>query len=456
VGRIAARLQLRAIFVRIRREIQTEIASVAGQLLDVAPQQDKQAMIAPNRKLSMSMSDFRQSKALARIAPSPTLAMTQLARELKAKGKDVISLSAGEPDFDTPDHVKEAAIEAIRRGETKYTNVDGIAELKQAVSAKFKRDNNLTYKPSQISVAPGGKAVIYNAIMASMNEGDEAIIPAPYWVSYPDIVQLAGGKPVIVKTTEADGFRLRPEALERAITPKTKWLIFNSPSNPSGAAYDRASLKAITDVLVNHPQLMILTDDIYEHILYDGHEFATIAEVEPRLFDRTLTLNGASKSYAMTGWRIGYAGGPEKLIAAMAKIMSQSTTNPCSISQWAAVAALNGDHGFLAERNAAFHARRDRVVAMLNEAKGITCRTPEGAFYVYPSCAGAIGKTTPSGRKIANDEDFALALLDAEGVAVVFGAAFGLSPYFRISYAAAMSDLEDACRRIQRFCASLA
>ncbi len=401
------------------------------------------------------MAVFRQSAALARIAPSPTLAMTQLARDLKAKGKDVISLSAGEPDFDTPDHVKEAAIAAIRRGETKYTAVDGIVELKKAVAAKFARDNSLTYSLSQISVAPGGKAVIYNAIMASMNEGDEAIIPAPYWVSYPDIVQLAGGKPVIVKTTEADGFLLKPEALDRAITPKTKWLIFNSPSNPSGAAYDRVSLRAIADVMLKHPHVMVLTDDIYEHILYDGHKFATIAEVEPRLFDRTLTLNGASKSYAMTGWRIGYAGGPEWLVAAMAKIMSQSTTNPCSISQWAAVAALNGDHGFLAERNAAFKARRDRVVAMLNDANGVSCRTPEGAFYVYPSCAGAIGKATPSGRRISNDEEFALALLDAEGVAVVFGAAFGLSPYFRISYAASMAELEDACRRIQRFCASL-
>lgn len=401
------------------------------------------------------MPEFRQSESLARIAPSPTLAMTQRARDLKASGKDVISLSAGEPDFDTPDHVKEAAIAAIKRGETKYTAVDGIAELKKAVAAKFLRDNNLNYSLSQISVAPGGKAMIYNAIMASMNPGDEAIIPAPYWVSYPDIVQLAGGTPIIIKTSETDGFRLRPEALDRAITPKTKWLIFNSPSNPSGAAYDRVSIKAITDVLLKHPHVMVLTDDIYEHILYDGCEFATIAEVEPRLFDRTLTLNGASKSYAMTGWRIGYAGGPEKLIAAMAKIMSQSTTNPCSISQWAAVAALNGDHGFLAERNAAFKARRDRVVSMLNEAKGLSCRTPEGAFYVYPSCKGVIGKTTPAGKKISNDEDFALALLDAEGVAVVFGAAFGLSPYFRISYAAAMAELEEACRRIQRFCASL-
>ncbi len=401
------------------------------------------------------MTDFRQSAALARILPSPTLAMTQLARDLKAKGKDIISLSVGEPDFDTPDHVKEAAIDAIRRGETKYTNVDGIPELKQAIIAKFKRDNGLVYAPAEISVAPGGKAVIYNAIMASVDQGDDVVIPAPYWVSYPDIVQLAGGRPIIVKTTDADGFLLRADALDRAITPKTKWLVLNSPSNPSGAAYDREALRRLADVLLKHPQVMILTDDIYEHILYDGRRFATIAEVEPRLFDRTLTLNGASKSYAMTGWRIGYAGGPAKLVAAMAKIMSQSTTNPCSISQWAAVAALNGDHAFLDARNDAFRARRDRVVALLNDAIGLTCRKPEGAFYVYPSCAGVIGKTTPSGMRIMNDQDFATALLDAEGVAVVFGAAFGLSPFFRVSYATSMAELEDACRRIQRFCAAL-
>ncbi|MGD9800640.1 MAG: pyridoxal phosphate-dependent aminotransferase [Parvularculaceae bacterium] len=401
------------------------------------------------------MTPFRQSNALARIAPSPTIAMSQLARDLKARGRDVISLSAGEPDFDTPDHVKEAAIEAIRRGETKYTAVDGIAALKSAVAAKFKRDNNLDYAVSQISVAPGGKAIIYNAIIASMNEGDEAIIPAPYWVSYPDIVELAGGRPVIVKTREEDGFLLKPQILEQAITPKTKWLIFNSPSNPTGAAYDKAALRALADVLMKHPQVMILTDDIYEHILYDGRTFSTIAEVEPGLIDRTLTVNGASKAYAMTGWRIGYAGGPQPLIAAMAKIMSQSTTNACSISQWAAVAALNGDHSFLAERNAAFVARRDRVVSTLNDAQGIVCQKPDGAFYVFPSCAGAIGKTSPSGKRIETDEDFALELLEAEGVAVVFGAAFGLSPYFRISYAASMEELEEACRRIQRFCAAL-
>lgn len=401
------------------------------------------------------MFDFRQSEALARISPSATLAMTQRARDLKAAGKDVISLSVGEPDFETPDHVKAAAVEAIRRGETRYTNVDGIPELKQAIIAKFRRDNGLAYAPSEISVAPGGKAVIFNAILASVGAGDEVVIPAPYWVSYPDIVELAGGRPVIVKTREADGFLLKPEALDRAITAKTKWVILNSPSNPSGATYDRASLRALADVLVRHPQVMILTDDIYEHILYDGHAFATIAEVEPQLFERTLTLNGASKAYAMTGWRIGYAGAPAKLVAAMAKIMSQSTTNPCSISQWATIAALNGDHAFLAARNEAFRKRRDRVVSLLNGAEGLSCRTPEGAFYVYPSCAGAIGKSTPSGRKIASDEEFAMALLDTEGVAVVFGAAFGLSPYFRVSYATSMDDLEEAGARIKRFCASL-
>lgn len=398
---------------------------------------------------------FRQSDALARIAPSPTLAITQAARDLKAQGRDIISLSAGEPDFDTPDHVKEAAIAAIRRGETKYTAVDGIAELKDAVARKFKRDNHLTYKREEISVAPGGKAVIYNALMASVNPGDDVVIPAPYWVSYPDMVRLAGGTPVIVTATQEDGFRLRPEALDAAITPKTKWVILNSPSNPSGAVYDRASLQALAGVLLRHPQVMVMTDDIYEHLLYDGRRFSTIAEVEPALYERTLTVNGASKAYAMTGWRIGFAGGPQPLIAAMAKAMSQSTTNATSISQWAALAALDGDHSFLAERNAAFAARRDRVVAMLNAAPGISCLTPEGAFYVYPSCAGVIGKKTRDGRRIATDEDFASALLDAEGVAVVFGAAFGLSPHFRISYAAAMTGLEEACRRIQRFCSSL-
>jgi len=401
------------------------------------------------------MTEIKLSDALARVAPSPTLAVTQKARELKAQGVDIISLGAGEPDFDTPDHVKDAAIDAIKRGKTKYTPVDGIPELKAAIAAKFKRDNNLDYEPSQISVAPGGKAVIYNALVATLNPGDEVLIPAPYWVSYPDMALLAGGEPKIVETREEDGFRLTPAALDKAITKRTRWLIFNSPSNPTGAAYDRAALKALTDVLMRHPQLMVLTDDMYEHIVYDDFKFHTIAEIEPGLYDRTLTMNGASKAYAMTGWRIGYAGGPEKLIKAMAKVMSQSTSNPCSISQWASVAALNGDHGFLTERNAAFKERREMVVAMLNEADGLSCLMPEGAFYVYPSCAGIIGKKTPSGTKINNDEEFAAALLEAEGVAVVFGAAFGSSPYFRISYAAAKPQLKDACERIQRFCASV-
>lgn len=401
------------------------------------------------------MIEFASSAALDRVKPSPTLAVTQKARELKARGFDIISLGAGEPDFDTPDHVKEAAIAAIRRGETKYTAVDGIPELKEAVAAKFRRDNALTYKTSQISVAPGGKAIIFNALLATLNPGDEVVIPAPYWVSYPDMALIAGGEPVFVNTRAEDGFLLRPEDLERAITPRTRWLILNSPSNPTGAAYDRETLKGLAEVLLLHPQVMILTDDMYEHIVYDGFEFATIAAVEPALYARTLTVNGASKAYAMTGWRIGYAGGPEALIKAMAKVMSQSTSNPCSISQWASVAALNGDHGFLAERNAAFRDRRDMVVAMLNEANGLACATPQGAFYVYPSCAGAIGKRAPSGKRIENDEDFAAELLADEAVAVVFGAAFGLSPFFRISYAAAKSELEEACRRIQRFCAEL-
>jgi len=401
------------------------------------------------------MSDIVLSSSLARVKPSPTLAATQKARDLKARGVDVIGLGAGEPDFDTPEHVKEAAIDAIRRGETKYTNVDGIPELKEAVVAKFRRDNNLTFKVWEISVAPGGKASIFNALMATLNPGDEVIVPAPYWVSYPDMALIAGGVPVFVETREEDGFLLRPEDLERAITKKTRWLILNSPSNPTGGAYSRRELRALADVLLRHPHVMVLADDMYEHIVYDGFEFSTIAEVEPALFDRTLTVNGASKAYAMTGWRIGYAGGPEKLIKAMAKVMSQSTSNPCSISQWAVVAALNGDHGFLTERNAAFKARRDRVVAMLNEAEGITCATPPGAFYVYPSCAGTIGKIAPSGKRIETDEDFTSELLGTEAVAAVFGSAFGLAPYFRISYAASMDQLVEACTRIQRFCAAL-
>ena len=401
------------------------------------------------------MTVIEQSAALSRVNPSPTIAVTQKARELKAAGKDVISLGAGEPDFDTPDYIKEAAIQAIRDGKTKYTAVDGIPELKEAIAAKFKRDNDLSYDVSQINVGPGGKAVIYNALVATINPGDEVIIPAPYWVSYPDMTRLAGGEPVIVEAGAETGFKLTPEALEKAITPRTKWLMFNSPSNPTGAAYTHDDLKALTDVLLRHPHVLVMSDDMYEHIVYDGFQFATPAAVEPRLYDRTLTVNGASKAYAMTGWRIGYAGGPAPLIKAMAKVMSQSTSNPCSISQWAVAAGLNGDHSFLAERNAAFKERRDIVVSMLNDAEGITCATPEGAFYVYPSCTGVIGKKTPAGKTIATDEDFAAELLEAEGAAVVFGAAFGLSPHFRISYAAATEQLRDACARIQRFCASL-
>jgi len=396
-----------------------------------------------------------ESAALRRVKPSPTVAISAQARALKAEGVDVIALSAGEPDFDTPDNIKDAAIKAIRDGVTKYTDPDGTPELKKAICAKFKRENGLDYKPSQIHVAPGGKPVIYNALLATLSPGDEVLIPAPYWVSYPDMTLLAGGEPVIVPTRAEDGFRLKPEALEAKITPRSKWLILNSPSNPTGAAYSAADLKAIAEVLLRHPQVWVLTDDMYEHLLYDGFEFATIAAVEPKLYDRTLTMNGVSKAYAMTGWRIGYAGGPEPLIKAMAKVISQTTSNPSSISQAAAVEALNGPQDFIAERAAHFEKRRDLVVSMLNQASGITCAKPEGAFYVYPSCAGLIGKTTPGGETIETDEDFAKALLAAEGVAVVHGEAFGLSPFFRISYATSEAVLEDACRRIQRFCASL-
>jgi len=400
------------------------------------------------------MPSFQPSAALSRVKPSPTLAATQMARDLKASGRDVISLGAGEPDFDTPDFVKEAAYKAIREGKTKYTAVDGIPELKEAIAAKFKRDNELTYGVNQINVSPGGKAVLYNALVATLNPGDEVIIPAPYWVSYPD-TYLAGGEPVIVEATAEANFKLTPDALERAITPRTKWFIFNSPSNPTGAAYTRDEIKALTDVLLRHPHVWIMSDDMYEHIVYDDFEFTTPAQVEPALYDRTLTVNGASKAYAMTGWRLGYAGGPAPLIKAMSKVMSQSTSNPCSITQYACVAALNGDQSFLIERNAAFKERRDLVVGMLNDAAGITCQTPEGAFYVYPSCAGVIGKTTPGGAVIRNDEDFTTELLQAEGVSAVFGAAFGLAPFFRVSYAAAIGEMRDACTRIQRFTASL-
>jgi len=394
--------------------------------------------------------------SLGRINPSPTIAISDLARALKAEGRDVIGLSAGEPDFDTPDHIKAAAKTAIDRGDTKYTTVDGTAALKQAIADKFKRDNDLTYDPAtEISVGTGGKQVLFNALMATINPGDEVIIPAPYWVSYPDIVRLSDGKPVIVKAPASKGFRLQPEDLEKAITPKTKWFIINSPSNPSGAAYTTDELKALGAVLERHPHVWILSDDIYEHLVYDGFKFTTIAQVCPSLHSRTLTLNGVSKAYAMTGWRIGFAGGPAVLIKAMAKLQSQSTTNPSSISQAAAVEALNGPSGFLKDWVQAFSGRRDLVVSMLNQAKGLICPNPEGAFYVYPSCEGLIGKSTPDGRKIENDEDFGKALLEVEGVAVVHGAAFGLEPHFRISYATSTEVLTDACERIQRFCASL-
>jgi len=393
--------------------------------------------------------------SLSRIKPSPTIAVSQKARELKAAGRDVISLGAGEPDFDTPDNIKQAAIEAIRRGETKYTAVDGIPELKAAIVEKFRRDNGLEYETAQITVGNGGKQVLYNAFMATLNPGDEVIIPAPYWVSYPDMVLLAGGTPVIVETTLENNFKLTPEALEKAITDRTKWFLFNSPSNPSGAAYSRDELKALTDVLMKHPHVWVMSDDIYEHLVYDDFEFVTPAQVEPGLFDRTLTVNGVAKAYAMTGWRIGYAGGPTELIRAMGKLQSQSTSNPCSISQWAAVEALNGPQDFIAESNRVYKARRDMVVKLLNEAEGITCPTPEGAFYVYPSIAGCIGRKTPDGKVIENDEDFVTALLEAEGVAAVHGAAFGTSPNFRVSYATSTEALEEACKRIQRFCAAL-
>ncbi len=395
------------------------------------------------------------SDALGRIKPSATLAVSQKARELKAQGRDIISLSAGEPDFDTPENIKNAAIDAIRRGETKYTAVDGIPELKQAIAEKFRRDNELEYAPSQIIVSTGGKQVLYNALMATINTGDEVIIPAPYWVSYPDMVLLAGGKPVIVEARAEDNYKIAPEALEAAITDKTKWLIFNSPSNPSGAAYSADELRALTDVLKRHEHVWIMSDDMYEHLVYDDFVFATPAQVEPALYDRTLTVNGVSKAYAMTGWRIGYAGGPEALIKAMSKLQSQSTSNPCSISQWAAVEALNGPQDFIFESRKVYQSRRDLVVDMLNAAEGITCHKPEGAFYVYPSIAGLIGKKMPDGKVIETDEDFVTALLEAEGVAAVHGAAFGTSPNFRVSYATSTEALQEACSRIQRFCASL-
>ncbi|HCL48529.1 pyridoxal phosphate-dependent aminotransferase [Alphaproteobacteria bacterium] len=400
------------------------------------------------------MSSFL-ADSLSRVKPSATMAVTDMARQLRAAGRDVIGLGAGEPDFDTPENIKQAAIDAIARGETKYTAVTGIDELKQAICDKFKRDNHLDYEPAQVFVAPGGKPVIYDAMMATLNPGDEVVIPAPYWVSYPDIVNLAGGQPVAVETRAEDGFKLQPEDLDAAITDKTKWFIFNSPSNPSGAAYSAEELKKLTDVLLKYPHVWILTDDMYEHLVYDNFVFATPAEVEPQLYERTLTMNGVSKAYCMTGWRIGYCAGPLALIKAMTKIQSQSTSNPTSISQWAALEALNGPQDFVAEHNTHFKRRRDLVVKLLNDAQGIECITPEGAFYVYPSCAGCIGKAAPDGTVIDGDEAFAKALLEAEGVAVVHGEAFGLSPFFRISYATSDENLVEACTRIQRFTAAL-
>ncbi|MDP6238139.1 MAG: pyridoxal phosphate-dependent aminotransferase [Alphaproteobacteria bacterium] len=390
------------------------------------------------------------AERLSRIKPSPTMAVTGRARELKAAGHDVIGLGAGEPDFDTPDHVKEAAIAAIRAGHTKYTAVDGTPELKEAICAKFKRDNSLDYTPAQINVGVGGKQVLFNALLATVEEDDEVIIPAPYWVSYPDIALLAGGTPVIVPSSAETGFRIRPEDLEAAITPRSKWLILNSPSNPSGAAYNRDELRAMADVLLRYPHVWVMVDDIYEKIVYDDFVFNTLAEIEPALYERTLTVNGVSKAFAMTGWRIGYAGGPEALIKAMGKIQSQSTSNPTSISQAAAVVALNGGQGFLVERNAAFKVRRDNVVAALNEVPGLSCLTPEGAFYVYPSCAGVVGRKTPDGTVIEDSEGFATYLLESVGVAVVHGTAFGLDPHFRISYATSDVVLAEACARIRK------
>ncbi|MEQ9435181.1 pyridoxal phosphate-dependent aminotransferase [Hyphomonas sp.] len=399
--------------------------------------------------------DIRLSDALDRVKPSATIAVTTKSAELKRAGHDVIGLGAGEPDFDTPDNIKDAAIKAIHEGKTKYTPADGLPELKEAICAKFARENGLAYKPSQVHVAPGGKPVIYNALVATLNPGDEVIVPAPYWVSYPEMVLMAGGEPVIAPCGPNTHYKLTPEALEAAITPRTRWIILNSPSNPTGAAYTQAELRGLADVLLRHPHVWILTDDMYEHLVYDGFDYWTIAQVEPGLYDRTLTMNGVSKAYAMTGWRIGYAAGPEKLIKAMGKVISQTTSNPCSISQYAAIEALNGPQDFMAERRAVYQQRRDMVVAGLNRCEGLHCPTPEGAFYVYPSCAGVIGKTAPSGNVINTDEDFATELLETEKVAVVFGAAFGMSPAFRISYATSTEALTEALTRIQRFCAAL-
>ena len=392
---------------------------------------------------------------LSRIKPSPTFAIIKKTKELKAQGRDVISLGAGEPDFDTPEHVKAAGIAAIAANKTRYTEVDGVPDLKKAISAKFKRDNGLEYAPEQIIVCSGGKYVIFNAMLATLNEGDEVIVPAPYWVSYADMVNLCGGTAVFVPCTAEQNYKLQPQQLAAAITPRTKWVFLNSPSNPTGAAYSKTEMKALTDVLKKHPQVHVLADDLYEHIVFDGFVFSTPAQVEPELYGRTLTVNGVSKAYSMTGWRIGYAAGPKELIKAMADIQGHSTSNPVSISQEAAIAALNGDHAFLQERNESFRLRRNLVVDWLNGCAGLSCPKPEGAFYVFPSCAGVIGKMTPNGRHILTDEDFALHLLEDHGVAVVHGAAFGLSPAFRISYATSTKQLEEACKRIEIACAAL-
>ncbi len=395
------------------------------------------------------------AKRLARIKPSPTNALTGLVVELKAQGRDIISLGAGEPDFDTPENIKEAAIRAMRAGDTKYTPVPGTPALRKAIAAKFKRENGLDYSLDQITVGTGGKQVLYNAFVATLDPGDEVVIPAPYWVSYPDMVLLCEGTPVVVDTTEATAFKMRPADLEKAITPKTKWVMLNSPSNPTGAAYTKDELRALCDVLLRHPHVWVMVDDMYEHVIYDDFEFFTPAQIEPRLYDRTLTINGVSKAYCMTGWRIGYAGGPLELIKAMNMVQSQSTTHAASISQAAATEALNGPQDFIPKHNEVFKERRDLIVSMLNQATGINCRTPEGAFYVYPSCKGTIGKTTPAGKKIETDTDFVTYLLESEGVAVVQGSAFGLAPHFRISYATSTEALEEAGRRIQRACAAL-
>jgi len=395
------------------------------------------------------------SATLDRVKPSPTIAVTTKAAELKAAGRDVIGLGAGEPDFDTPQNIKDAGIAAIAEGKTKYTAVDGIPELKQAICAKFKRDNGLDYTPAQVTVGTGGKQVLYNTFMATLNPGDEVIIPAPYWVSYPDMVLLGGGEPVFISGEMDRGYKITADQLEAAITSKTKWFLFNSPSNPTGAGYSWDEVRALTDVLLRHPHVWVLTDDMYEHLAYGDFEFCTPAQVEPQLYDRTLTMNGVSKAYAMTGWRIGYAAGPEVLIKAIRKVQSQSTSNPCSISQWAAVEALNGPQDFIAPNNDMFVRRRDLVVDALNTCPGIICPRPEGAFYVYPSISGCIGKTTEGGTKITSDEDFATALLEETGVAVVFGAAFGLSPNFRVSYATSDAALTEACKRIRDFCETL-